>query len=257
MRLNYVIAAWGGYRRSDDERAIADRTFFLRTHLATLARVRNQLDAITIVVPDCPDEPAAFTDYLAALPYLVIRRPNAGFSYGSFTEAHRQTRDSFDGFIFVEDDYVFVEDDFDGKLVDLAASRGAALVCGAVLPCGDVPALPGVALGLCTTPALDHWAASSKLACDSVDVGYTAAEAWQVRWGVDFAKLSLPMVDWLDQWATPYWTHTGTVRWYGSLEHRPMVMPIQMFDRTADRVDPDGILIDRFSGPRIEDGSRA
>lgn len=239
MKLHYVIAAWGGPRRSDDPRAQVDRTFFLRTHLERLARVRHDLQLISVVVPDGDNESPAFRAYLAGLPHPVLRRrSNAGFSYGSFTRAYELTRGLSDGYIFVEDDYVFVEDHFDQHLLQMASDAKADLVCGAVLPFrGDGALHPGVALGYCSTAALDRWAwFGSDMPHDRCDGGsYQKAEQWQVTWGANFAALGLTMADWLPRFATPYWTCTDEVRWYGARDARPLVVPIQAVDRDVPR----------------------
>lgn len=245
MRINYVIAVWGGPRRSDDDRAIADRTFFLRRHLECLEDTRHSLAAITIVVPLSSDEPSDFTAYVDQLRgrYTVIRRPNIGYSYGSFVEAYQQTRDSFDAFIFIEDDYVFVQHHFDWHLWNLALDMQADLVCGAVLPfCrpGLQPVMhPGIAVSFCTTLAMDAWAAQPQLpnAGDvAVDahVGYQGAEAWQVRWGA-----GLRITDWLDRFAAPFWNSSREVYWYGNRDALPLIMPLHAFDRWVTRMAPD------------------
>jgi hypothetical protein len=260
MQLNYVIAAWGGPRRSDDPRAIADRTFFLRTHLARLERTSHQLAEITVVVPDNPEEPSAFTAYVAALPYPVIRRPNVGYSYGSYIETFRRSHGRFDGYVFTEDDYVFVEDDFDRELAEIARRRSAGFVCGAVLPhhaTTDHPvavaAHPAIALGLCTSDALERWGSAFDMPCDGERSSYNDAERWQLRWGADFAALGIGLVDWLDAWATPYWTCVDDVRWYGPPDRRPMVVPIQACGREVMRTTPTGAVISAWSADRDDD----
>lgn len=263
MRLHYVIAAWGGPRRSDDPRAQADRTWFLRRHIAALTHVRHSLiERVSVVVPEYEDESPEFVRYLEHLDLTgchVVRRNNAGFSYGSWTETYERTRTAFDGFIFVEDDYIFVVDDFDRILVDEAARRRAGLVCGAVLPFqtdrGTVMH-PGIAIGYCPTAALDQWAARRKLphqmrlpptARSSDYGGYQNAEFWQVTWGGDFAALQLPMVDWLDTYASPFWSHTSEVRWYGDRAAWPLIMPLQVLGHTVPRRSPDDSWHDMYS----------
>lgn len=242
MKLNYVIAAWGGPRRSDDPRAQTDRTFFLRQHLATVVRLRHTvIDRITVVVPRCEDEPPEFTRFLDSLPSAVctvLRRSNAGLSYGSWTEAYERTRHEFDGFIFVEDDYIFAVHDFDRALVDMAFGHGAGLVCGAVLPFGAT-LHPAIALGYVSTEALDKWAGYRPLphrtdaaaAHWTAHGGYPSAERWQIAWGADFTALGISMVDWLGPYASPFWVHHGAIRWYGPRAAPPFVMPIQALGR--------------------------
>lgn len=255
MRLNYVIAAWGGPRRSDDLRAEIDRTFFLRQHLAQLERVPHTLAEITIVIPESPREDPDFTAYVEKLPFPIIRRSNAGFSYGSWTEAHRQTRDRFDGYIFVEDDYVFVEDHFDQRLLDIATRHHAEFVCGAVLPFHrygwEAPVMhPGIALGYCSTAAMDRWAAfRNPMPYATIAENYQDAEFWQVLWGADFTELNIKMVDWREDFAAPFWTNTKQLCWYGPREARPLVLPLQAFGRTTPRFDPEETWQEDFVGP--------
>lgn len=253
-KLNYVIAAFGGPRRSDDKRAQGDRTYFLRKHLEHLNRVKHNLAQITIVVPfsDENPEPEYFTEYLKSLPFPVIRRKNAGYSYGSFAEAFERTRDQFDGYIFVEDDYIFAIDDFDTKLVEIAKREQAEFVCGAVLPFsrpGEPNPImhPGIALGYCSSKAMTAWANfRDPMPHMAVLESYQIAEYWQVLWGEDFTNLGLKMIDWLSDYASAFWCHTQEICWFGRRESPSLVMPLQAEEKLVERYGYESKWRDEF-----------
>ena len=48
--INYVIAAYMGERIRSDDGYIADRTVFVREHLASLARLEHELGQVTLVI---------------------------------------------------------------------------------------------------------------------------------------------------------------------------------------------------------------
>ena len=149
MTSNYVIAAYGGARRDKNAEYEADRSYFLREHLAALSEVENSLSLVTIVAPPPrgPDpveygvryrstnpaqREASYEEFLKNLPRRVgsaevrfLRRStNAGFSYGSWHDAYEnysvKRGERFDWWWFVEDDYVFVQDGFDALLAEQA-----------------------------------------------------------------------------------------------------------------------------------------
>ena len=49
-RVNYILAAYFGNRNDEDPRYTADKSFFLRTHLESLVRLKHSLDQITVVI---------------------------------------------------------------------------------------------------------------------------------------------------------------------------------------------------------------
>lgn len=119
--INYILPCWSGARRMPDPRYI-DRTFYLREHLDNLRKYKHNLGQITIVIPDNPDEPKEYTDFVSTIepriqetPVVVMRRPNIGLSYGSLSDAYGKYRTAFSHYLFQEDDVVYTQDNFDDK----------------------------------------------------------------------------------------------------------------------------------------------
>lgn len=117
--INYVIAAWSGWRRYEVPGYTADRTYYLRHHLQSMHDLAHfGLTRITVVVPYDPSEPKNYTEYInslpktwAGVPLVVFRRENVGLSYGSLSDAYGRSRDDgFKAYFFMEDDYQLMLD---------------------------------------------------------------------------------------------------------------------------------------------------
>lgn len=160
-RTWYVIAAWGGPRRKSDRRYEADRSYYLRGQVAQLNHLKHDVERVLVMVPECSKETKEFKDYLrylAELPkWTVIRRPNAGLSYGSYSDAFASTvgegRDHPDWWIFTEDDYVPVLDNFDREMCDMFRELPrCGYLCGAAWkgPHDQFPFHAGMSVGIST-----------------------------------------------------------------------------------------------------------
>jgi len=123
-RINYIIAAWGGPRRGSK---YSDLTpcgcgDYITKQLAALKRYKHSLAQVTIVNADA-GEPHPELDNLpsevAGVPVVVFDIPNCLLSVGSWQAAVQRYTNSFDYYIFIEDDYVFVRDHFDELLVGM------------------------------------------------------------------------------------------------------------------------------------------
>lgn len=161
---NYVICAWSGPRRTLDPRTDADPAFYLRAHFQCLADHRHNLSQITLVVPENPNEPPAYRQYLLAeLPkkigtaeVVLIERPNIGMSYGSFSDCYARYRTSFDYYFFMEDDYFMCQHDFDKIHVDLMEEdRMCGYLCGMAWAPPDHEYHAGISNGILRSEALE------------------------------------------------------------------------------------------------------
>jgi len=195
--INYVIAAWSGLRRGDrnpnfgkdcnrdenwvrDKKYDKDRRHYLKFHLEQLKKYKSHVTQITIVCPDNPHEPKYFQEFLKRLPaqirhipVVVLRRPNYGFSFGSFSYAYDKYK-NFTYYIFTEDDYVFIRDYFDLELITRYES----------LPkCGFLCSYIADRQKGCTLLTDDHFLVSVGLT--SADV---LAKIWQKHKSIPHAK---------------------------------------------------------------------
>lgn len=225
MRTNYVIATYGGYRSSTDlapqynRPAMDDRTWYLRSQLASLAAVKHSLDQITVVVSPAPDEPSYFTDYIESLQYPVLRRKvNTGMSYGGYGEAFDAWPDSFDYWFFVEDDYHFPLNDFDTIFKENMGPH-SWLTAG------------GAECGVTTSEALR---------CIRTRYGYfpTAQNDYssQLRWVANFADNDMTKGDLTAtaSFSAGYWWHHGQIWKYGTGPE--ILMPLQSLNMTVPRI---------------------
>ena len=162
--INCVIAGWSGLRRDGFGPYIEDRAYYLKAQLKSLEKLAHNLDQITIVVPNNPDEPKEFTELLEEIPrrmgtalVYVLRRENLGQSYGSYSHVYEKYRDRFDYYIFVEDDYIFVQDNFDTELmVSCASMNNCGFLCSLVLQDVHTPDLhAGIANGIANSEVLE------------------------------------------------------------------------------------------------------
>lgn len=195
MKVNYVISAWSGLRRSG-----SNGTQALKKQIDQLALLRHEVAQITIVVPINKNEPDDFTSYLNSLkftnlPIVVLRRPeNTGVSYGCWSYAYDVYRRQFDCYLFMEDDYYFVEDGFDRTMVEMLKDHG--LVCGFV-SCANGRRWPGNANGMASTEALEAIKNKhGKLPYDErAGNGDYTLESGQVKWGQAFEECGYKIKD--------------------------------------------------------------
>ena len=143
--INYVIATWSGPRRQGNPDLLLSPTHYLQQQLLALQSVKHQLQQITIVAPNNPEEPEEFTEFLFQVafpaaagvtlaerlpPIKIIRRPNEGQSYGSWVEAYLKYTDEFEYYIFVEDDYKPAHPNFDQILAQMyETSKNCGYLC--------------------------------------------------------------------------------------------------------------------------------
>ena len=128
--VNLVIAFYFGSRIGDtyrNENTVPVHDIdYVKKHVYSLNNFKHNLSQITCVVAKDPED---FTDYsksfpssvtIGALvtPLRVLQRHNEGLSFGSWKHAVQMYKDSFDYYIFIEDDYIFVQDHFDRILVN-------------------------------------------------------------------------------------------------------------------------------------------
>ena len=161
--INYLIAAWHGDRRFDEQCPRPERsTYYLEEQFKYLGTLEHQLRQITVIVPALEEAPDEYTEYLDALPsrmgktkIVVFPRQNIGISYGGFVEAARHYKADFSHFMLVEDDYVPVSNKFDTVFLDALTKNArqqkkkAGYVCSHMIK--DCPAH---SVGLVTTEAM-------------------------------------------------------------------------------------------------------
>src|SRR6266481_6754330 len=128
LRINLVVACWGGPRRTPDQDYEEDRAHYLKLQDESLNKLVHNLSQITFVSTGGEPDYVKYLDTLRKK-YKVMDRSNVGMSYGSFNTAWQADR-TFDYYIFIEDDFVFLKDNFDKAMVDIFASiPGCGYLC--------------------------------------------------------------------------------------------------------------------------------
>lgn len=134
MKVNLVIAAWGGSRRNEKPEYLGlcphgDTNYILK-QIACLRKYRQNLAQVTFACSPARHLRKEYLDGLASLPseinntkIEVLDLPRNLSSYGAWLQAVQVYREQFDYYLFVEDDYVFVRDNFDSILVDMYVQK--------------------------------------------------------------------------------------------------------------------------------------
>jgi hypothetical protein len=124
MQTNLLIACWPALTRTGI--LLEDTTYYLKKQIEHLTRYKHNLSQITFVVAECDQETSDYTNFLNNLPdriqkasVKVHRKPNYGWSYGSYSEAYGIYRNQFDYYILLEDDYVVCTDHFDDEMIHM------------------------------------------------------------------------------------------------------------------------------------------
>jgi hypothetical protein len=240
-KINYVIATWSGYRRSGNDQFHEDASFYLRNHLDSLLILDHHLGQITIVVPENPEEPKEFTEYLKTIPsrskdtpIKILRRKNVGQSYGSYSDTFIKYGDSFDYYIFMEDDYVFSKPNFDQIMVQMFES---AEECGYLssyvkldLPdyCNARPHA-AVSNGIASTEVLqsiiDKFEVLPYGENSTEKMKYTCTP--QLEFSYAFLWVGRRLYDYKSIYSVPF-NHVGSLQMYGDMGKEHLIKPLQV-----------------------------
>jgi hypothetical protein len=156
----------------------------------------------------------------------VLLRPNEGFSYASWNHAYDTYRAKFDHYILVEDDYMPCAHNFDTTLVEMADDSNG-YVCGMVSK-PSVRRWPGIKSHAANSNGVirsDIWGRVHPAEVVTGD-GMFAGPDSQVLWSASFEKAGVPLTDWIDSYASPFWRGQN-VEWCGKPRQQALFMPIQ------------------------------
>lgn len=137
MSTCYTINFYLGNRRKTIDDYERDRLCFLRKQIETLDRYSHELGKIVFSF-NINEEHYDYVSeifrivpkYIQGSPVEVHFRKNEGMSYGAWSDSFARNGDSYDYFIFNEDDYFFVQNNWDKYLVDKFNSyQDAGYVC--------------------------------------------------------------------------------------------------------------------------------
>lgn len=230
-KLNYVIAAWSGSRRTLDPQARVDPAYYLREHFASLASLRHRLARVTVCVPHNPDEPPEFAEFRRTAPRTLgtaevvwLDRPNVGMSYGSWSDAYLATAGQFTHYVLMEDDYRFCLDGFDDILVAMLCP-GDGFLCGMVRD--ESGPHPAVALGIAPEAALAAIVAKDQKLPHSNNALYADAERLgQIGWGGALRRAGFALRDWMRSHRTAFRYSVDKACYFGESEGPVLIGPV-------------------------------
>lgn len=122
-KVCYIINFYLGDRRKTIDEFKGDRLFFLRKQIEYLYKVKNSLSKV-IFNFNIRNEDLSYVSeifkitpkYIQGTEIEINFRENFGMSYAAWAEMFEKHKDSYEYFIFNEDDYFFVEDNWDSYL---------------------------------------------------------------------------------------------------------------------------------------------
>ena len=124
-KVCYVCCFYFGDRRSSTETYNRDRLSYLKQQILDLSEFKHNLDRIIFVFNLAKNHLEIFESFASKIPSQIqntkvdiICRENIGLSYGGWSEAFSIYKNSFDYYIFNEDDYFINDHDFDSYLVN-------------------------------------------------------------------------------------------------------------------------------------------
>lgn len=231
----YIIATWSGDRRAGNNGHLEDPTGYLVKHFEKLSSITHSLNQIVLVIPDNPKESAKFKSYIAQLPSFlgqtplaILRRNNAGQSYGSYSDAYLRYPD-FDYYIFIEDDYVPVINDFDKLLAQMFDScPEAGYLCSYAHNAAPEGAHAAISNGITSKKILsaikDKFGVIPHAARATATHTYSADP--QLEFSRAFMKVHTRIYDYLSYYSSPF-NEAGKLVLYGKPNLPVLLHPIQ------------------------------
>lgn len=139
MSRTLIIATWSGDRHWHHPKQESDRGYYVRQQVKQLEMLRHSITDIVFVVPYNEEEPPSFkraieslNDKIVNTRVCVLRRENAGMSYGSWLHAMRKITKS-NWYFLLEDDYIFTQNEFDDRLIEMITDRPkCGYLCGKI-----------------------------------------------------------------------------------------------------------------------------
>jgi len=210
MKVAYVVATWGGQRYQHDFQHVD----ILAGHFAQLRSLWHNAD-VHLVVPNnqrgnVPGFDRAVEKIKARGDVRVMRRPNVGQSYGSYSDIFERYRDAYDAYIFYEDDYYPVGDHFDAAWCDMleSADDDIGMICGRI---GTVGVGPHASISICACPTFALEKVWERYGC--IPHHHKSCKGWRKEWynsqvgfSRSFLHVGLKLVDVVSYgFKAPFW----------------------------------------------------
>jgi hypothetical protein len=247
-KINYVIATWSGVKTKRNEnfykwgRPTPDEV--LKVHLQQLVKFRHTLSQITIMKPYC-DPTIQCVGYYDIdeeiknlnVPVVLVDCENIGYSNGQWLKSYEMYRDTFDYYIFIEDDYCPHADNFDELLLSCyhkKFSNNIGKLCGFAegypkakhhfpLHYDSIVLLSQLTLSMLYSHPLWCWNSEPRLWL-SKDIEDTRAMIKlkkkyiggfnQINFSLLFTKLGIPLEDYADDYPVPYFEESNNLMYY-------------------------------------------
>jgi hypothetical protein len=236
-RVNLVIACWGGARRTPDPQYEADRSHYLKLQMDSLSRFSHPWTDTTFVSTGGRED---YLDYLDGIrsSYKVIDRPDIGMSYGSFDAAWKIDQ-TYDYYIFLEDDFVFVRDDFDIEMVNYFETLPdcgylCQLAWGLRVPHPAV--MNGIASNECLS-RLGHLPGATEYDDNSMHYYGKVQTNGQKAWGDRVLEVGLKVYDMGRKFRAPFIEADGSHICWHPTAPKYIIAPAQIYHQIIENPD--------------------
>ena len=163
-RVCYILNFYLGERRVEIEEQVIDRLLFLKLNIDCLTKFDHQLSKIIFNFNFRPEDISYLNRIVKYTPKEIKGTPielrfreNKGMSYGAWSDIFQEYRDTFNYYIFAEDDAFVNQHDWDTYLVNKFNSyKNCGYLCGVVYEGGeDYPKHAANAFGISSYEALN------------------------------------------------------------------------------------------------------
>lgn len=243
----YIINFYLGERRKVPNSFKEDPLKFLKTQILYLEKYSHSLDKV-IFNFNMREQDYHFTSQIFNLTPKYIQnaqieinfRKNEGISYGAWSDLYKKYQDSFDYFIFNEDDYFFTQNNWDKYLIKKYNSYPD---CGYLCPFVREPhhwnyfkKHAGHSTGIASKESLKKvWDKHGKLP-HNLETDYISGQNSQVNFGFAFIEVGLNIYDIRDDYSVPFgWTEDdGQDIWrFWDWHQKPLLIPALLTENSS------------------------
>jgi len=257
IKINYVIATYAGIKCVTNRENFVNFDVhprdYLKFHLEQLLLVPHNLTQVTIMKANTTATEQSWESYyeiddiinkLSKLVTIKIHNvENHGVSYGQFIKSYNLCKNdnSFDYYIFTEDDYIPSSANFDFKLINEYKQFGSGLMCAWASKAAVKIMHAAHSLCIVNTSTLQSVFSAEELQLQK----FNGKKPWecQIIFSQMFSDLNYPLFDYSKCYYTTYWTGRSCVDCCNviPINSYPLFVPLQMFRSNSTGITPEQI----------------
>lgn len=246
IKINYVLASWGGNRAAHYPAVTSRKENYLKFHLQKLKELKHNLSQITICKPHCEEK----NNYYSCLSDIsentvIMEGKNECLSYGQFCKSFDKHREQFQYYIFIEDDYVPCLNNFDEKLVEMYAELRKKDEINSIYLCGLMDYRFGIPVAAIPHGITDSHSLSKvfkgrtiKEVLDQVE-GVNGRENLKGHHQINFSTLFDSIKEYRDRYSS-YYHYVNVLNNYSSVKDSHIIVPYEFFMK-KDIVKREGV----------------